>query len=263
MRKSLTFLPLFIATSLFFAAPADAAVTVSGPLATSSLLPGFTTVGTRHRELESTRVNGNDQEHYLGRNDLGRAPNRSGADHRYVLGDNIFSLTLVNGTLTSVMNGSRLSRADVFNWAGAAADQPFDTLQFSIRDGQQDNNVIALNNLVMSGTGFRGNSITNITLGDFAGVDGGGFRFWTVTGLDFRQDFALTGTLGLLSAGGRFSSSAELNRVDMVVGNGPMIQIPVPEVSTWIMMITGFAFVGTALRVGRRMREEQAGAAAA
>jgi hypothetical protein len=42
-----------------------------------------------------------------------------------------------------------------------------------------------------------------------------------------------------------------------------VIQIPVPEVSTWIMMITGFAFVGTALRVGRRMREEQAGAAAA
>lgn len=246
--KSLTALPLFIATAMLLAAPADASVVVSGPTETSVLLPGFTTVGTRHREFESTVRNGNDQEHFLGRNDLGGGPNRSAADHRYVLGDNAFSLTLVDGTLTSVMNGNSLSRADIFTWAGAAADQPFDTLQFSIRDGALGNGLIALNNLVISGTDYRGNSITNVALGSFAGVDGGGFRYWAITGLDFRQDFSFSGLLSLTTPSGSFSGSSELNRVEFTLGNGPITQPAVPEPASWLMMITGFAFVGGALR---------------
>lgn len=251
--KSLTVLPLLLGTALLFAAPADAAVVVSGPSETSAFLPGFTTVATRHREFESTVRGGNDQEHFLGRNDLGNAANRGAADHRYVLGSNAFSLTLVDGTLTSVMNGNTLSRTDIFTWAGADADQPFDTLQFSIRDGAIGNGLIALDNLVLSGTDYRGISRTNVALGSFAGVDGGGFRHWTVTGLDFRQDFSFTGTLSLTTPTGSFSGSSELNRVEFTLGNGPVTQPVVPEPATWLMMITGFAFVGAALR-GRPAR---------
>jgi hypothetical protein len=254
MMKSLTFLPLFLGTALLFVAPADAAVVVSGASETSAFLPGYTTVGTRHREFESTVRNGNDQEHFLGRNDLGGGPNRSAADHRYVLGDNAFSLSLVEGTLTSVMNGNMLSRADIFTWAGADAEQPFDTLQFSIRDGALGNGLIALDNLLLSGTDYRGNSITNVALGSFAGVDGGGFRYWTVTGIDFRRDFTFSGTLSLTTPTGSFSGSSELNRVEFTLGNGPITQPAVPEPATWLMMIAGFAFVGMALR-GRQARE--------
>jgi hypothetical protein len=246
--KSLTLIPLAVATALLVAPAADAAVVVGPQSETSAFLSGFTTIGTRHRELESTVRGGGDQEQFLGRNDLGVAANRSGADHRYVLGDNAFSLTLANGTLTSVMNGSSLSRADVFTWSGATADQPFDTLQFAIRDGQAGNGLIALNDLVLSGTDYRGNSITNMTLGSFSGVDGGGFRYWAVTGLDFRQDFALTGKLSLVTPTGAFAGSPELNRVEFTIGNGPIIQPAIPEPATWVMMIAGFAFVGTALR---------------
>lgn len=249
--KSLSILPFLVASAVVLAAPADAAAVVSGPSETSSFLSGFTTIGTRHREFESTVRNGGDQEHFLGRNDLGNAANRTGADHRYVLGDNAFSLTLSNGTLTSVMNGNRLSIADVFTWSGAAADQPFDTLQFAIRDGQAGVGVIALNNLSLSGTNYFGTSVSNVALGSFAGVDGGGFRFWTVTGIDFRQDFTFSGTLSLTTASGNFAGSAELNRVEFTIGNGPITQPVIPEPATWTMMIAGFAFVGAALR-GRR-----------
>jgi hypothetical protein len=251
--KSLPVLPILIASAIVFAAPADAAVVVSDASTSSAFLTGFTTIGTRHREFESTRVTGGDQEHFLGRNDLGVATNRSGADHRYVLGDNAFALTLSGGTLTSVMNVSSLSRADVFTWSGAAADQPFDTLQFAIRDGAVNNGVIALKDLVLSGTDYRGNAVTNVSLGTFNGVDGGGFRYWTVTGIDFRQDFAFSGTLGLTTPVGNFSGSAELNRVEFAIGNGPITQPAVPEPATWTMLIAGFAFVGAALR-GRRTK---------
>lgn len=251
--KSLSVLPILVASALFLAPQAEAAVVVSGAETSPAFLTGFTTISTRHREFESTRVTGGDQEHFLGRNDLGVAANRAGADHRYVLGDNIFSLTLSGGTLTSVMNGSTLSRTDVFTWSGAAADQPFDTLQFAIRDGAVNNGVIALKDLVLSGTSYRGNAVTNVALGTFNGVDGGGFRYWNVTGIDFRRDFTFSGTLSLTTPNGNFSSSAELNRVEFAIGNGPITQPAVPEPATWTMMIAGFAFVGTALR-GRRTK---------
>jgi hypothetical protein len=246
--KLLTLIPLAVAIALVVAPTADAAIVVGAQSETPAFLGGFNTIGTRHREFESTVRGGGDQEHFLGRNDLGTAANRSAADHRYVLGDNAFSLTLVNGTLTSVMNGSSLSRADVFTWSGAAADQPFDTLQFAIRDGQAGNGLIALTDLVLSGVDYSGNSLTNVALGSFSGVDGGGFRYWAVTGLDFRQDFALTGKLSLTTPTGAFAGSAELNRVELAIGNGPITQPVIPEPATWVMMIAGFAFVGGALR---------------
>ena len=58
-------------------------------------------------------------------------------------------------------------------------------------------------------------------LGSLAGIDAGGTTLWDITGLDFARDFELRGTLALLTDQGRFSPSAELNRVDMMIGNGP------------------------------------------
>jgi hypothetical protein len=58
------------------------------------------------------------------------------------------------------------------------------------------------------------------------------------TGLGIRRDFELAGARGPATAGDRISPP------------------PVPEVSSWVMMITGFAFVGTAVR-GRTGRKTQ------
>lgn len=49
----------------------------------------------------------------------------------------------------------------------------------------------------------------------------------------------------------RLPHSDEADRVGLMADNGPVTPPAVPEVSSWVMMITGFAFVGTALRGGR------------
>jgi hypothetical protein len=245
-------LPIAVATTLALGAgPAAAAVVVSDAGTASALLPGFKTVGARYREFESTVRQGNDREHFLGRNDLGVGANRTESDLRYVLGDNAFSLTLVNGTLTSVVNGNSRTIADIFGFSGAAADQPFDTIEFGIRDGALNAGAIALNNLLLSGTDYRGHTVSNVSLGSFGGVDNGGFRYWNATGLDFRQNFSLTGTLRLT---GSFGGSAELNRVEVTLGNGPVTQPTVPEPATWALLIAGFGLVGAAARRRRPVR---------
>jgi hypothetical protein len=217
----------------------------------------------RFREFESTFRNGNDQEVYLGTGDLGKPGNRVGTDARYKLGDNSFSLSLQGGTLSAMLNGNTLAIKDIFTFSGIAATQPLDTLRIAIRDSAKGDGLISLDNLTLSGSDWRGNRIEPVKLGSLAGVDFGGATQWDITGLDFRQDFALKGTLALLADGGRFSPSAELNKVDFTLGDGAIVQSAVPEVSTWVMMITGFAFVGTALRGGRRSGQDLAGRAAA
>ena len=249
---------LVISTIVLAASTAEAAVRIES-LADPAPLEG-PVLAARFREFESTRGNGNDQELFLGVGDLGSAKARVAADARYTLGDNSFLFALQGGTLTAMLNGNSLAIKDVFSFAGITAAQPLDTLRIGITDRAAGNGLIVLDGVSLSGTDWRGRRVDSLPLGRFAGVDFGGTTQWDITGLDFRRDFLITGTLGLYANGGRFSPSAELNRVDLLVGNGPVSAPAVPEVSTWVMMIAGFAFIGTALRGGRRNRLQRVAA---
>lgn len=249
---------LMISTVILAAGSAKAAVRVDS-VAEPVAFEGQS-LALRFREFESTRTNGNDQEIFLGVGDLGDAKSRVAADARYALGDNSFLFALKGGTLSAMLNGKSLEIKDVFTFASIAAAQPLDTLRIGITDRAKGDGLIILHDVRLSGTDWRGQRVDNFSLGKLAGVDFGGTTMWDITGLDFRQDFQLTGTLGLFANGGRFSPSAELNRVDILVGNGPISAPPVPEASTWVMMITGFAFIGTALRGGRRSRLQKVAA---
>jgi hypothetical protein len=249
---------LVISTVVLAAGTAEAAVRVES-LKEPTPFEGQS-LALRFREFESTRANGNDKELFLGAGDLGDAKTRVAADARYALGDNKFLFALQGGTLSAMLNGNSLAIKDVFTFASIGAAQPLDTLRIGITDRAKGDGLIVLDKLSLSGTDWRGQRVETVSLGELAGVDFGGTTQWDITGLDFRQDFVLTGRLGLLANGGRFSPSAELNRVDMGVGNGPVSAPAVPEASTWVMMITGFAFVGTALRGGRRNRLQRVAA---
>jgi hypothetical protein len=240
-----------LASSAISAVPANAAVTISGPSSESIFLSGSVTLGARYRNLSS----GGGQEHFLGRNDLGVASNRVGADLVYANGNNAFSLSLAGTTLTSVMNGSNLSIMNAFGFA-AAGDQPFDTMQLVLRDGQAGNGLIGLNGMRISGTTYGGQSVTDFALADIAAADFSGFRYFAITGLDFTKAFTLTGNF---ERTGSFSSSQELNRFDVTIGNGPITQAAVPEPASWAMLIIGFGLMGSAMR----RRRVAAGAVAA
>lgn len=243
--KSLSVLPILIASAVALAAPADATVVVSDAFASSQLLPGFSTVGVRFRQLNT----GNSQELFVGHSDLGVGANRAQGDLVWAAA-NAFTISNVGGTLSATVGGVTRSFTAVFDASGAATTQPFDTLQIGLRDGATGNGTFDLSGLTLSGTTYQGATVSNAVLNGLSAVDGGGFRFYTVTGLDFRQDFVFSGTL---NRSGTFGPSAELNRLDFTIGNGPITQPAVPEPATWTMMIAGFAFVGAALR-GRRTK---------
>jgi hypothetical protein len=249
---------LVISTIVLAASTAEAAVRIES-LTDPKPLDG-PSLAVRFREFESTRGNGNDREMFLGVGDLGNAKSRVATDARYALGDNSFLFALKGGTLTAMLNGNGVAIKDVFTFGSIAAAQPLDTLRIGITDRAKGNGLIVLDKLSLSGTDWRGRRIESAPLGRLAGVDVGGTTQWDVTGLDFREDFVLAGTLSLLADGGRFSPFAELNRVDLLVGNGPVSAPPVPEASTWVMMIAGFAFIGTALRGGRRSQQDRVAA---
>lgn len=249
---------LVISTIVLAAGTAEAAVRIES-LAAPAPLEG-PSLALRFREFESTVRNGNDRELFLGVGDLGDPRARVETDARYALGANNFLFALQGGTLTAMLNGNSLAIKDVFSFGAIAAAQPLDTLRIGITDRALGNGLIALEGLSLSGTDWRGRRVNSVPLGRFAGVDAGGTTQWDITGLDFRRDFMITGTLGLQANGGRFSPSAEFNRVDLLVGNGPVSAPAVPEVSTWVMMIAGFAFIGTALRGGRRSQQDRVAA---
>jgi PEP-CTERM motif len=231
---------LAAAVAALFAVPTQAAVVVSAGLTQSQLLPGFATVGVRFRQLNT----GSSQELFVGHSDLGVGASRTQADLSWASA-NAFTISNAGGTLSASVGGVTRSFAGAYTASGAAAQQPFDTLQIVLRDGVTGAGSFDLGGLMLSGTGYRGGVVSSAALGGLSAVDGGGFRFFTVTGIDFRQDFTLTGTL---NRSGSFGPSAELNRLDFTIGNGPITQPAIPEPATWLMMIAGFAFVGSALR---------------
>lgn len=236
MRHAVT---LIAAATALFAQPSQAAVTVSDVLTVPQALEG-STVGVRFRRLGT----GGAQQLFVGHSDLGVGANRSEANVTWA-GANAFTIRNTDGTLSATVGSVTSSFVNAFTASGAAASQPFDTLQIGLRDGATGAGTFSLTGLSLSGTSYQGATISNAALGDMVAVDNGGFRFFAVTGIDFRQDFTLTGTFNRF---GTFGSTQEGNRVDFTIGNGPITQPAIPEPATWTMMIAGFAFVGAALR---------------
>lgn len=236
MRHAIT---LIAAATALFAQPSQATVTVSDALTVPQTLEG-STVGVRFRRLGT----GGAQQLFVGHSDLGVGANRSEGNLAWGP-SNAFTISNSGGTLSAAVGGITRSFANAFVASGADALQPFDTLQIGLRDSATGAGTFSLTGLSLSGTSYRGTTISNAALGDMVAVDNGGFRFFAVTGIDFRQDFTLTGTFNRF---GTFGSTQEGNRVDFTIGNGPITQPAVPEPATWTMMIAGFAFVGAALR---------------
>jgi hypothetical protein len=233
---------LLLAALALPAAPAVAATLLVNPVASASVfLPGTVTLAARYRNF----AGGAGQEHFLGRNDLGVAGNRIGADATYAAA-NPFSFALAGTTLTSTIGGSTLSITDAFGFAGAGA-QPFDTLQIAVRDGAAGHGTFSLTGLTLSGRTFAGQTVSGVVLPDILVPDFSGISFIAITGLDFRQPFQLTGSFNRF---GSFGPSQELNRFEVAIGDGPIEQLVagIPEPATWAMLIAGFGFVGMSAR---------------
>lgn len=238
--KTLKLLALFAALALPIAPAAAATIIVNPPVVASVFLPGTVTLAARYRNFSG----GAGQEHFLGRNDLGVAGNRVGADAAYGAA-NPFSFALAGTTLTSSIGGSTLSVANALAFANGGA-QPFDTLQISVRDGAAGAGTFTLTGLTLTGTTFKGKAVNGFALPDILVPDMSGISYIAITGLDFRQPFQLT---GVFNRSGSFGASQELNRIDVAIGNGPVEQLAaVPEPATWALLIAGLGLVGAAAR---------------
>jgi hypothetical protein len=194
--------------------------------------------GVRYRELSCRSGSGscNDAEVYLG-SQLGTVNGPYSQQQNFYENDGTtdftFSYNAGTDTLTSILRGQQLDRVGFLaGLSTAVTSLSFDTIQVLLRDGQAGNGTLGLSNLVLNGS----------SLGSLAGVDNGS-TYFALRGFNFKQNFTLAGTLNL--GGSNFSPSAELNRVEFLVGKG-IAAVPEPE--TWAMLIGGFAMVGAAMR---------------
>ena len=240
MQKSRILAMACAAAALAGAVPSQAVVVLSSNGASPGLLSGNATFGVRFRQLNT----GASQELFVGHGDLGVAGNRSQADLGWAAA-NSFTISLSGGTLRATVGATSRQYANVIEASGALAGQPFDTLQVALRDQFSGAGTFNLSGLTLSGTDYLGHAVSNAAVGSIAAVDGGGFGYWLLTGVDFAQDFTLSGSF---NRSGAFGNSAEANRLDFTFGNGPVTQPTVPEPATWAMLIAGFGLVGAALR---------------
>ncbi len=219
---------------------AQAAVTLSGPSATAFLTTEAG--GERFRALATSAAQ---QELYVGRSDLGAAVNRAAGNVTYTQnGNNAFSLSYNSGTdlLTGTIKNTTVNYSNFLaNLSPGVSALAFNTLQFRITDRAAGAGLITLKNLK-----FNSVSLTPATL---AAADNT-TQYFALTGYNFKQSFSLSGDIGL---SGTFSPSAELNKVDILVGNNSRLVAAVPEPATWAMMILGFGTVGSLLRRRRRI----------
>lgn len=217
-------------------APAHAS-SIVGPTAQSQM-----TAIAGSLRLRALNTSASQEEVYLGRQDLGVGGNRVAQNRSWTQnGANSFSFSYnaASDTLTSVVNGGPALNFSNFLGGLSPAIQgvAFNTLQISIKDAAVGAGTISLSDLKLNAS-----SLAPLPLNGVEATE----TYWRAFG-DFKQDFALTGTLNL--AGGTFASN-ENNRVQFLIGNSPA---PVPEPATWAMMIGGFGIVGSALRRRRAL----------
>lgn len=224
---------VLVAVCAFAAIAAPAvATTLTGPSTTSQLTT--THGGVRYRAFGAPAQ----QEVFLGVTSLGVAGNRTAQNLTWLSGTNTFSFAYNanTDTLTSTVNNNpSLNFANFFATLSPAKQAlPINRLQIQAKDLGVGAGSISINNLVLNG-----NALLPSTLGvPEDNID----RYWAIAG-NFGQSFTLTGNINL---SGVFGTSAEGNRVEVILGNA------VPEPSSWAMMIFGFGMAGMAVRRQRR-----------
>ncbi len=165
-------------------------------------------IGSRSRSFASD----GDREMFLGLPDLGRGgATRSERDIVWAEGENevTFELDRANDKLVmTVVNTNGTYTLEYTNLAAnIAADgktytlDDLDIMQITLSD-RDDPAEVSFTDVTFNG----------YPLGDF---DGEGFLDFTVKGFDFSKSFIMSGTINL---SGEFSGSAELSRVEILVG---------------------------------------------
>ena len=143
-------------------------------------------------------------------------------------GPNSFTLSYDAGAdvLSGAINGAAFTRTGFL----AGVSSP-DQLSIGVR-GDNIAGLVNLGDLTLNGQNVGA---------DMNGIDGSNFRFWGLDGVDFSQDFTLSGTVSLDQPyEGR-------GRLEFFFGGSA-----VPEPAAWALMIGGFGLVGAAMRFRRR-----------
>lgn len=210
------------------------------PIVSSSINAGATLVGAvRYRSFS----NSGGQEIYEGIPDLGVAANRTARDINWVAGDNSITFTydaLTDRLSTSVTNSNGTYSLDDNAAFDYATGTPFiNYLQINVVDRSTASQV-DFNNVVLNGA----------SLGSFVGDNA--FADYGITNINLTNGFTLTGIINLA---GTFSSSQELNRVDVLFGYDRTAPVPndepvVPEPTT--LGLVGLGLVGFARRMRRK-----------
>jgi hypothetical protein len=142
---------------------------------------------------------------YLGVTDLGVGENRVSADAGNPLPDGtypiVFAYSAVENVLSQTGPGAIHLEWD-FDLQAKPASMDWDALVLHVRDSN-DNGAIALHNVELNG----------VPLGDFGQLDvagTAGAQYWTVSGPDFNQDFALSADVATINLTGNEALRVEL-----------------------------------------------------
>ena len=173
--------------------------------------------GVRYRELAT----GNDPEVFIGVPDLGDAARRTGADLTWS-SSNAITFTynpLLDKLTTTVDNGTSDWTVEYLNYADNVRDLVFGGSQALADEALGKLNYMQIDIRLQEGSPAQASLDdvyldTNL-LGSFSGVNKTTVS-WQVNGYDLSSGFTLTGTLNLANV---TSPSAELNKVDITIGN--------------------------------------------
>ena len=192
------------------AALPSATVSAGAPIGFTSL------IGVRYRAFNRP----SEKEIYLGIPDLGIAPpRRSQADVTWKTGNN--DVTYEYDPATDQLKATVINSAGTFTlmypnvvsaintYRSGQNSCAMNVMQLVVGSQNEPTGTVAFNNVILNGD----------NLGNFSGA---GFNNWTVRNADFGLGFKLTGTIVL---SGTQPTSAETNKVDILVGNDqtPMI----------------------------------------
>jgi len=218
MKLSLKLLSFVVLSVSLIAMSLGVALSAGPPVVTPGSDPTAVHLGAvRYREL----VTGNDAEVYLGIPDLGDAGRRTETDLTWGTSNTISMIydSVLDKLTTTVDNGTSDWTLEYPNYSDNVRDLIFVGSQALADEALSKLNYMQINIRLQEGSPAQVSlddvSLDGNPLGSFAGGNHQTLS-WQVNGYSLSSGFTLTGTLNISNVS---SPSAELNKIDITIGN--------------------------------------------